>query len=47
MRYLNLGETLDLSDPQLSGDVMHPTDVGNARLAEAFLRPLLAMAAAR
>jgi hypothetical protein len=44
VKYLNLGDTLDLSDPQLSGDAMHPTDVGNARLAAALVRPILAMA---
>jgi hypothetical protein len=47
VRYVDLGGVLDLSDPQLSGDEMHPTDVGNARLAAALVQPVLALAATR
>jgi len=47
VQYVNLGDALDLSDPALSVDAMHPTAIGNARLAAAFTRPVLAMAAAR
>jgi hypothetical protein len=47
VKYVNLGGVLDLSDPRLSGDGMHPTDVGDARLAEALVQPVLALAAAR
>jgi len=47
VQYVDLGGVLDLSDPQLSGDEMHPTDVGNARLAAALVQPVLALAATR
>jgi hypothetical protein len=41
VRYVNLGDTIDLSDKRLSGDVMHPTDVGNARIAAALAPAVL------
>lgn len=44
--YINLGETLDLSDERLSGDRMHPTAEGNSRLAAALVPAVLKMAAA-
>ena len=47
VRYVNLGDTLDLSDPTLSFDRMHLTAVGNERAAAGFVRPVLEMAAQR
>jgi hypothetical protein len=45
VRYVNLGDTLDLSDERVSGDRMHPTAEGNARIAAAFVEPVATMAA--
>ena len=47
VRYVDLTETVDLSDPNLSFDRMHLTAVGNERLAPALVQPVLEMAAAR
>jgi hypothetical protein len=41
VRYVNLGETLDLADPSLSFDRMHLTFEGNARIAAALAGPML------
>ena len=45
VQYVNLGDTLDLSDERLSGDRMHPTAEGNARIAAALAEPVTTMAA--
>jgi hypothetical protein len=45
VRYVNLGNTLDLSDERLSGDRMHPTAEGNARIAAALVEPVSRLAA--
>jgi hypothetical protein len=45
VRYANLGNTLDLSDERLSGDRMHPTAEGNARIAAALVEPVTRLAA--
>ena len=45
VRYLNLGDTVDLNDPQLSFDHMHLTATGNRRAAAGFVEPVLEMAA--
>jgi hypothetical protein len=47
VRYANLGDSVDLANPVLSFDAMHLTAAGNERLAAAFVRPILEMAAAR
>jgi hypothetical protein len=47
VRYVNLGDRIDLTDPQLSYDRMHLTIAGNRRIAEALVAPVLEMAAAR
>ena len=41
--YVNLGERIDLSDPELSFDRMHLTAAGNARIAAALVQPVLAL----
>ena len=38
--YVNLGEGVDLSDPELSFDRMHLTAAGNARIAAALAQPV-------
>jgi hypothetical protein len=45
VRYVDLGNLIDLADPALSYDRMHLTPSGNERLAEAFVPPVLEMAA--
>ena len=45
--YLNLGETVEVSDPLLSFDRMHLTAAGNVKLADALVTPVLTMAARR
>jgi len=45
VRYVDLGNLVDLADPALSYDGMHLTESGNARLAEALVGPVLDMAA--
>ena len=47
VRYLDLSEAVDLSDPALSFDRMHLTAAGNDRLAPSFVQPVMEMAAAR
>jgi hypothetical protein len=47
VRYVNLGDLVDLSDPNWSFDRMHLTAAGNARAAAAFVQPVLDMAAER
>jgi hypothetical protein len=42
--YLDLGETVDLSDPQLSFDRMHLTATGNQRIAERLVDPVMLLA---
>lgn len=43
VRYVNLGPTLDLTDPALCYDGMHLTGEGNARIAEALAQPVSEM----
>jgi hypothetical protein len=47
VRYVNLGELIDLGDPSLSYDQMHLTASGNQRVGTALMAPVLEMAAAR
>jgi hypothetical protein len=47
VRYVNLGNLVDLSDPDWSFDRMHLNAAGNVRAAAAFVQPVLDMAAAR
>jgi hypothetical protein len=47
VRYLNLGDVVDLLDPQLSFDRMHLTVSGNQRVAAGLAQPVLDMAARR
>jgi hypothetical protein len=47
VRYVNLGESVDLRDPALSFDGMHLTAAGNARVAAGLARPVLEMAERR
>jgi hypothetical protein len=47
VRYVNLGDTVDLRDPALSFDGMHLTAAGNARVAAALVQPVVDMAARR
>jgi hypothetical protein len=47
VRYVNLGESVDLRDPALSFDGMHLTAAGNARVAAALVPPVVEMAARR
>jgi hypothetical protein len=47
VRYANLGEAIDLSDPILSYDRMHLTAPGNQRIAAALVQPVVEMAALR
>lgn len=44
VRYVNLGDVLDLSDERLSGDRMHPTAEGNARIATTLAEPVRTLA---
>jgi hypothetical protein len=41
--YVNLGERVDLSDPQMAFDRMHLTADGNARIADALIAPVRAL----
>jgi hypothetical protein len=43
--YVNLGESVDLSDERMSGDRMHTTADGNDRIATALIGPVGKMAA--
>jgi len=45
VRYVNLGEVLDLADPRLSFDGMHLTGAGNLPVAAALVAPVQEMAA--
>ena len=47
VRYLDLGDLVDLSDPERSFDRMHLTAPGNAIVATALVEPVRAMAAGR
>ena len=44
VQYLNLGEAVDISDPSLSFDRMHLTELGNERIAAALVEPVHRMA---
>ena len=44
VHYLNLGDTVDVSDPVLSFDRMHLTELGNERIAAALVEPVYRMA---
>jgi len=43
LRYVNLGDTVDLRDPSLCWDGMHLTAEGNRRIAAALMKPSLEM----
>jgi hypothetical protein len=45
VRYLNLGDIVDVGDPELSFDRMHLTRLGNERVADALVHPVLELAA--
>ena len=45
VRYVNMGDVVDLGDPLLSFDRMHLTAKGNAVVAQAFVAPVIDMAA--
>lgn len=47
VRYVNLGDTVDLTDSALSFDQMHLTAEGNRRLAEQLVAPVADMASRR
>jgi hypothetical protein len=47
VKYIDLGDTVDLEDPHLSFDHMHLRAEGNARVASAFIPAVIEMAAAR
>lgn len=47
VRYVNLGEAIDLNDDQLSFDRMHLTADGNARVADQLVAPVVEMASRR
>lgn len=47
VRYVNLGESVDLRDPTLSFDGMHLTAAGNARVAADLVQPVVELAARR
>lgn len=47
VRYLNLGDAVDLGDPAMSFDRMHLTAAGNQRLTEHLVRPVVEMASRR
>jgi hypothetical protein len=47
VRYVDLGDAVDLGDPSLSFDRMHLTAAGNQRAAAVFVQPVLEMAARR
>ena len=44
VRYVNLGDAIDLNDEQLSFDHMHLTAEGNARIADRLVEPVVEMA---
>jgi lysophospholipase L1-like esterase len=43
LRYVNLGQAIDLRDSSLCWDGMHLTEAGNRRIAAALTRPVLDM----
>jgi lysophospholipase L1-like esterase len=47
VRYVNLGDAVDLTDPALSYDHMHLTARGNRIIADALLPAVLEMAKQR
>jgi hypothetical protein len=47
VKYVNLGDAVDLENSRLSFDHMHLFTEGNARVAEAFVPPVIEMAALR
>jgi lysophospholipase L1-like esterase len=47
VRYVNLGDAVDLRDPALSFDGMHLTAAGNARVAAGMVQPVVEMAERR
>ena len=47
VRYVNLGDVVDLADPVLSFDRMHLTAAGNRPIAAALVAPVMEMAALR
>ena len=47
LRYLNLGESVDLTNPELSFDRMHLTPSGNEIVAQRLIGPVLEMARRR
>jgi hypothetical protein len=47
VRYVNLGDAVDLGDPLLSYDHMHLTAAGNRRIAEQLVAPVTEMARRR
>jgi hypothetical protein len=47
VKYVDLGPRVDLRDPALSFDHMHLTAVGNERVAEGLVEPVLELAVAR
>lgn len=47
VRYVNLGDSVDLGDPSLSYDHMHLTEGGNRRVAAGLVEPVVDMAARR
>ena len=47
VRYVSLGDAVDLGDPTLSFDRMHLTAAGNDRIAQALVEPVVHMAGPR
>jgi hypothetical protein len=47
LKYVNLGDVVDLGDPRLSFDHMHLTAAGNRLIAAALAEPVRAMASAQ
>ena len=45
VRYVNLGDAIDLADPAMSFDRMHLTAAGNQRLTDRLVQPVAEMAA--
>jgi hypothetical protein len=45
VRHVNLGEAVNLADPELSFDGMHLTAAGNRPVAAALVAPVIEMAA--
>ena len=47
VRYVNLGDVVDLGDPAISFDRMHLTAAGNRQLTEHLVKPVVEMASRR